>query len=114
VAVKRIVLLSPDSELVERTTAEDLSNFVRAIEDVVEEQFADIPRRRGQDLAIECELAPGHEVTFRPAARPGIDREEFQSLSQRLRGLTAPEVSNGPVRFHVLFTIWGGTGEEFG
>jgi len=111
---KRIVLLTSDSELAKRTSAEDLAGYVSVIQSVVVKQFASLPRQQGQDLAIECELEPGQKVTFRLATRPGMDHELIRTLSGHLRALAAPDVREGPVKFQVLYTIWGGTGAEFG
>jgi len=111
---KRIVLLTSDSELAKRTSAEDLAGYTSVMQSVVVKQFASLPRQQGQDLTIECEIEPGHKVTFRLATRPGMDHEVIRTLSGHLRALAAPNVKDGPVKFQVLYTIWGGTGAEFG
>jgi hypothetical protein len=111
---KGIVLLTSDSELAKRTSAEDLAGYISVIQSVVVKQFASLPQQQGQDLAIECEIQPGRKVTVRLATRPGMDHEVIRTLSGHLRDLAAPNVSEGPVKFQVLYTIWGGTGAEFG
>jgi hypothetical protein len=114
VATERFVLLTSDSELADRISIEDLGNFMAAIKAVVVNQFASVPRQPGQDLAIDCEIHPGNEATFHLAARPGMDREALQNLSDHLQAQSPPGARRGSVKFQALFRVWGGTGEEFG
>jgi len=113
VATERFVLLTSDSELADRISIEELGNFMAAVKAVVVNQFVSVPRQPGQDLAIECEIDPGNESTFHLAARPGMDPEALQKLSDHLQAQSPPAAS-GSVKFQALFRIWGGTGAEFG
>lgn len=106
VDMSKIVLLTHQNTIEERTTTEDLVKVVNAIKTIVEAQMG-TSKGPPSEVAIECELLPGKNKKFATAQRPTLDRALMQAIYEKLEKIAVPEVK-GPVKFQVFFAIHGG------
>jgi len=112
VSVKHVVLLTTVEEISQRTTTEDLDALIKSVENLVDDHFALLAREAGRDLIVQCELQPGRRLEIKIASQPSIDDEIYQPLYDRLVELPGPDVKGGPVRFQIVFAVWGGASEQ--
>jgi len=104
--MSRIVLLTAQDLIGERTNVKDLTGVIDAIKSVVEGQVGN-SKGPGSELAIECELLPGKKKIFAMAQRPTLDRALMQAIYEKLEKITVPEVKDS-VKFQVIFKLYGG------
>lgn len=104
----RIILLTSESEVAERTTVAELSALIGVIMREVEAEIAPTQGARS-DLVVECEVGPGKEKVFRMAQRPSVDQALATAIAAKLAGIDPPLVK-GPIRFQVSFKVRGGHG----
>jgi hypothetical protein len=88
--------------------------YIGALDRVVQEHFGALPSGPGLDLFLQCEIYPGRVVHFRWAFRPanvGGETVRGRELHGRLEALRVPQVRKEPIKYQMIFTIWGGSGE---
>jgi hypothetical protein len=104
VTSSRVVLLTSDHELEERTTAEDLAGYANLIEEAVDTFFALLEQRTNRELTIRLALtATGHEVRF--IAVPDLSADAAEGLQKCLESMPAPKV-RGPVKLDLIMAVW--------
>ncbi len=104
VSSSRIVLLTSDHDLQERTTADDLAGYANLIEKAVDTFFTPLERRANRELTIELALtAAGHEVRF--IAVPALSADAAEDLQKRLDSVPSPKVG-GPVKLDFILSLW--------
>ncbi|GMQ79107.1 MAG: hypothetical protein BMS9Abin02_1663 [Anaerolineae bacterium] len=108
--LKEIVLLTSQSELEMRVDAEQLVTYTKAIEEAVDGHFSEIEYSPGQDFLIQIEVSPEGTLDLEMAAQPGISDEILRGLYDQLLDIPIPEVKQGPIKFQIVFSIWGGSG----
>jgi hypothetical protein len=110
VDVKEIVLLTSQNVLDTRIGLEPLAAYTEAIEEIVRDHFAVLTEGSGHDLLVQFEVLPDSVVDVKIALRPRIIKGRIQDLYNRFRDLPPPQVKNGPIKFQISFSIWGGSG----
>ncbi len=110
VDVKKVTLLTRQSDLETRVGTQPLVAYIEAIKGAVQDHFATLAQGPGQDLSVQFEVQPEGAVELKMASRPGIADEILQGLHSHLLTLPAPQVNRGPIAFQILFAIWGGCG----
>jgi hypothetical protein len=108
--LKEIVLLSGQSELERRVDVEQLTTYTKAIEATVERHFAEQESSVGQDLWVQIEVSPEGLSGLKSASKPGMPDEILQGLHDQLLDIPIPEVTEGPIKFQIVFSIRGGSG----
>jgi len=104
VSSSRIVLLTSEHDLQERTPAEDLAAYVNAIENVVDTFFTPLERRTNRELTIQLALTTAeHEVRF--IAVPDLSADVAEDLHERLESVPSPKVG-GPVKLDFILSLW--------
>jgi hypothetical protein len=93
---------------------DEFAAYVGAIDRIVQEHFKVLPPGPGLDLFLQCETYPNRVVHFLCAFRPAnVSGETVRAreLHERLETLTPPRVWKEPIKYQMVFTIWGGSGE---
>jgi len=104
ISASRLVLLTSDRHLRERTTAEDLGAYAKEIENAVDKFFVFPERRTRRALTIHLALTRGGSmVQF--VATPELNSEDTEELLTRLNGVRAPRVA-GPVNLESIMALW--------
>lgn len=110
--LRETVLLANDAELERRLEGvEPLADYLRGVEERVEDHFSAAPVCPGNDLLIGVELRPTQPAELSIATRPGVPAEVLEGLLDRLSSVASPSVREGPVAFQLLFALWGGSEE---
>jgi hypothetical protein len=110
---KGSILLNPDEEYRQRLRdIDDLVRFGKDIDRTVQDFFTTGPLGSGEDLLLQCQVEPPGRASFQSSLRPGkLDEERVRGLYEALAGLEAFPVQHGPVRFQMVYTLWGGSGQ---
>jgi hypothetical protein len=110
---KGSILLNPEEEYRKRLRdLDDMIEFVRHVDHAVQGFFTTGPPGSGEDLLLQCQVEPPGRSSFQLSLRPGnLDEERVRGLYEALAGLEAFPVRQGPVRFQMVFTLWGGSGQ---
>jgi hypothetical protein len=111
VTLKLTRFLTNDQEMRESTTVEELLGYYTSIEDVLRTHFAPLPRQRGQNLIVQCELYPDRRAGIKLASEPWIDAKVLASLYETLKTVRGPEVKKGPLKLQFVFALWGGAAD---
>jgi len=110
VSSSRIVSLISEHDLQERTTAEDLTAYVNAIENAVDTFFTPLELRTNRELTIQLALtAAGHEVRF--LAVPDLCEHVAEDLHKQLESVPSPTVG-GPVKLDFILGIWSAASKQ--
>ncbi|HEY5902110.1 MAG TPA: hypothetical protein VIU39_06120, partial [Anaerolineales bacterium] len=110
VELARIILLQSEQRLAQCMDLEAFAAYVHAIEKVVQDQLASATGMEAHDLILQFDLWPGGRVDIRFATRPLSAGEAHQNLDTTLTALTAPEVTQEVIKFQIVFSIRGGSG----
>ncbi len=107
VSLTRTVLLSSEQTIQEYIAVDDLAGYAREVEKSVDAFFTCLEPRINRELAIQLELtSKGHSVRF--VAAPELETKAGRQLSKRLECVGTP-TAGGPVKFELIFNIWGHT-----
>jgi hypothetical protein len=90
----------------------EFSNYIVAIQKLLNQQFTEAQRQPGKDIAVEGTLQPDGKADFRLASRPEVDQQQLQSFYDGLLRLPRPAIHDGPVEFRAVFQLWGGSEES--
>ena len=105
VSSSRIILLTSEREIAERTSAEDLADYIDRIKRTVDAFFAPQVQRAERELTIQLALKQeGHEVRF--VAAPDLSADMNGDLQNRLQKVAAPKV-RGSVTLELILRVWG-------
>ncbi|ANM30777.1 hypothetical protein ABI59_16125 [Acidobacteria bacterium Mor1] len=107
-----IQFITPESEVPHRLDRAALDAFTAKVAAAVENWTAHTASEGGADLALEYELRLDGRVDVTARYRPTPDEKNLERLKQQLVRLPPPKVTLGPVRFRLLFALWGGTGAK--
>ncbi len=107
-----IQFVTPESEVPHRLDRAALDAFIGRVAAAVEDWTAHTASEGGADLALEYELRLDGRVDVTARYRPTPDETNLERLKQQLVRLPPPKVKLGPVRFRLLFALWGGTGAK--
>lgn len=72
--------------------------------------FSKLEYSPGQDFLVQIEVSPDGTLDLKMAAQPGISDEILRGLYDQLLNISIPEVKQGPIKFQIVFSIWGGSG----
>ena len=111
VELKTVILLTQEKTAAKRISVHSLSNYIKAIQGVVSDQFSDKPEDDAIDLMVNCELLPANKVNIEIATRPEANQNDLQRVYDNVKKLAVPLVGKGSVRFQAVFTVHGGSGE---
>lgn len=104
-----VVLLTPGPRCATRVYYEPLSHYIRALQCMVEEFFAERPPESGLDIQVACALLPDRYKLFECESWPSVpEGRELIALTDRLKQLAVPPVWDGPVVFFCRMRIRGG------
>lgn len=106
--LRGVQLATPEDEIERAIKADALSTFMKSIEAAVARRFAAMPAQAGQELLVQCELPARGAPEIALASRPGLDDAALKPLHADLVRLPGPKRTGGPVRFQMLFALWGG------
>ena len=109
--LKEIVLLSGQSEVEGRVDVGKLTTYTKAMEAAVEGYFSEQEASAGQDFLVQIELSPEGLSDLKMASKPGIPDEILQGLYDKLLDIPVPAVTEGAIKFQIVFSIWGGSGK---
>jgi hypothetical protein len=104
VTVKAIVLLSDQRDIEARITAQDLANYLKAIEVAAESFFAPADRRGQRDVSIRFDLHPDN-TDIQIVAHPELGANLLAALHQQLAAVPQAKVS-GSVKLDLLLSVW--------
>ena len=104
-----ITLLTDERTMSERVETKPFASYTWDIREVVSKHCGSLPEGHGQDLIVQVEIDPDGktkvEMVYRP---PPVNKEVLNAIHKSVSALPAPEVKGGPVKFHILFALWGG------
>lgn len=109
VRVENVGLLTHLGVLFRRASGEDVGNYASALEAVAVRHLEGTTVGIGQDLVIECEIAPGGKRSIHCLARPLSAGDPSVGLAELLGTVEPPVVCGGPIRIQLNLTLWGGT-----
>jgi len=98
-----------------RVSIDDFSNFsnyVMAMQKLLNRQFTPAERQAGWDLAVVGTLQPEGKAKVDLQSRPFVDQKELQIFYDNLLNLPSPAANAGPLEFRVVFSVWGGSEES--
>ncbi|GAA1517618.1 hypothetical protein GCM10009827_035790 [Dactylosporangium maewongense] len=103
----KIVLLTPEEQLRQATTAAELGDFIDRARGIVDRAFTGV-RHGTEELMVEFRLGPSRPVGVRIMARPEAPPRELQVVLERqLLALRPPTIRFTEVAFQLHLRLYG-------
>jgi hypothetical protein len=109
VKLENVGMLTHMGVIYRRASGGDIGDYVRTLEAVAVHHLEGATAGIGQDLVIECEIAPGGRRSFHCLVRPLSAGDPSVGLPEVLGAVEPPAVCGGPIRIQLNLTLWGGS-----